>query len=246
MIHLGLLFFLGGTACAAMRSRVRNDTDSPVNLPALNHVEAKNEHSGPPQFDDVGELKHYQKVSLYALAFTSSGWFFYPSVSILAAPLLGYNAYNILRSLSHSHQQRQRSALTVFELIGIGATLLTGKFMTTSILMLFAFSRRNLLLQAGNISNNMAASEALNYSHNSFWVLREGVEIEVFGSELQDSDIVVFHSGDIISIEGVVIEGEGKVRQSGLNNKMKLVSKLIGDKVYPYTRLQQGCLHIAQ
>ena len=246
MIHLGLLFFLGGTTCAALRSRAKNGTGSSVNLPALSQPEAQNGYSSPPQFDDVGELKHYQKVSLYALAFTSSGWLFYPSVSILAAPLLGYNAYNILRSLSHSHQQRQRSALTVFELIGIGATLLTGKLVTSSVLMLFAFSRRNLLLQAGNISNNMSASEALNYSNNSFWVLREGVEIEVFGSELQDSDIVVFHSGDIISIEGVVIEGEGEVRQSGLNNKMKLVSKFTGDKVYPYTQLQHGCLHIAQ
>lgn len=249
MIHLGLVFFLGGAAVAVWRSCSNQSVGSSAALPALNYSDASDEEKRlgySSQFDDVGELRHYQKVSWYALAFTSSGWLFYPPAAVLAAPLLGYNACNYLRSLKRSPKLQQKSALTVFELFGVGATLLTGKPMVTSFVMLFAFGRRNLLLQAGNISNNMAPEQALRFRNNPFWVLREGVEVEVMGSELQDSDIVVFSSGDVISIEGVVIQGEGEVRQFGLNKKMNLVPKFIGDKVYPFTQLQQGCLHIKQ
>ena len=248
MIHLGLLFFLGGAAGAVWRSRSKKAVSTSTPLPVVSNFNSSEEESliYSSQFDDVGELRHYQKISWYAMAFTSSGWLFYPPVTMLAAPLLGYNTYNYLRSLKQSHSQQRKSALTVFELLGVGTTLLTGKPVATSAVMLFAFGRRNLLLQAGNISNNMEPAQALNYRNNTYWVLRDEAEVEVLGSELQDTDIVVFNSGDVISLEGVVVRGQGQVRQFDLKKKMKIVSKSLGDRVYPFTQLQDGLLHIKQ
>lgn len=250
MIHLGLLLFLGGAAGAIWRSHRKSTQSLPASLPVpyAYKVEKGDEHNtnSSTSFDDVGELKHYQKVSWYAMAFTSSGWLFYPPATMLAAPLLGYNAYNFMRSLGNSTSLQRKSALTMFELIGVGTTLMTGKPMATSMVMLFAFGRRNMLLQAGNISNNMLPSEALHFQNKTYWVLREGVEIETLGSQLQDSDIVVFTAGDVITLEGMVVEGEGEVLQIGLNKKMKTICKSIGDRVYPFTQLQRGSLQIKQ
>lgn len=249
MIHFSLLLFLGGAAGAVWRSHQKNSAVVPNSLAVLpgSGVETEDCGSGfSESFDDVGELKHYQKVSWYALVFTSSGWLFYPPAALLASPLLGYNAYNFLRSLRNSNDGQRKSALTVFELIGVGTTLLTSKPMATSLVMLFAFARRNMLLQAGNISNNLLPTDALRFHDKTYWVLRDGVEIETLGSQLKEADIVVFNAGDIITIEGIVVQGEGEVRQIGLNKKMKIIPKSIDDKVYPFTHLQHGCLQIKQ
>ena len=250
MIHLGLLLFLGGAASAVWRSHRKSTQNLPVSLPVpfTYKVEDGDECStnNSTSFDDVGELRHYQKVSWYAMAFTSSGWLFYPPVTMLAAPLLGYNAYNFIRSLGNSSSLQRKSALTIFELIGVGTTLMTGKPMATSMVMLFAFGRRNMLLQAGNISNNLSPAEGLRFQDKTYWVLRDGAEIETFGAQLQESDIIVFSAGDVITVEGIVVEGEGEVRQIGLNKKMKTVCKSIGDRVYPFTQLQRGGLQIKQ
>lgn len=249
MIQFSLLLFLGGAVGAVWRSYRKSSVVAPNSLAVVHSsgVEVEDYNQGfSENFDDVGELKHYQKVSWYALAFTSSGWLFYPPATLLASPLLGYNAYNFLRSLRNSNDGQRKSALTVFELIGVAATLLTAKPIATSLLMLFAFGRRNMLLQAGNISNNMLPTEALRFHDKTYWVLRDGVEIETLGSQLQDADIVVFQAGDIITIEGVVVEGEGEVRQIGLNKKMKTIGKSVGDRVYPFTQLLLGSLQIKQ
>lgn len=250
MIHLSLLLFLGGAVGAVWRSHRKSIQKLPTSLPApyTYKVEEDDEYNtnSSTSFDDVGELRHYQKVSWYAMAFTSSGWLFYPPATMLATPLLGYNAYNFVRSLGNSSSLQRKSALTIFELIGIGTTLMTGKPLATSMVMLFAFGRRNMLLQAGNISNNLSPTEALQFQDKSYWVLREGAEIETCGAQLQESDIIVFSANDVITVEGVVVQGKGEVRQIGLNKKMKTVCKSIGDRVYPFTHLQRGSLQIKQ
>lgn len=246
MIHLGFIFFLGGAAGAVWRGHRKKVVSNSASLPIVRSPELEISSAAVVHFDDVGEMRHYQRISWYALAFTASGWLFYPPASLLAAPLLGYNSYNFLKALGYSSVPQRRSALTVFEIIGVSTTLLTGKPMATSFVMLFAFIRRNMLLQAGNISNNLSPSMALEYQRHQYWVLREGAEIEVLGSQLKDSDIVVFNSGDVITIEGVVVSGEGTVRQFSLNKKMKLVCKTLGEKVYPFTYLQSGNIQIKQ
>lgn len=248
MIHPALLLFLGGAAGAVWRSHRKNTQNLSASLPVphIHKAEEADEQFAeiPTNFDDVGELKHYQKVSWYAMAFTSSGWLFYPPATVLAAPLLGYNAYNFIRSLGNSNSLQRKSALTLFEIIGVGTTLMTGKPMAASMVMLFAFGRRNMLLQAGNISNNMSPTEALHFQNKTYWILRDGAEIEILGSQLQDTDIVVFVAGDVITIHGIVVQGEGEVRQIGLNKKMKTIHKSTGDRVYPFTQLRSGGLQI--
>lgn len=248
MIHLGILCFLGGAAVAVLRSR-KNAKSIPDSLPVLSHStfeEGKANIHFPSVFDDVGELKHYQKVSWYSMAFTASGSLFYPPITILSSPLLGYSAFNFLRSLRNSSSHQRKSALTIFELIGVGATLYTGSLVMTSAVMLFAFGRRNLLIQAGNIANNLPPSAALRFQDKVHWVFREGVEVEVFGSQLQSSDILVYSAGDVIAIDGIIIDGEADIRQIGLNQKMKTVYKSVGDRVYPFTQLQNGSIKIEQ
>lgn len=252
MIQFGIILTAGGIACALWRDHRKkqhlkkqtvlsnsgqtNDTKA---LPAPDE--------DPPQradkvFDDVGEIHHYQRVSWYALALTASGSWFYPPIRLLSVPLLGYNTYYFFKTVKESDRADQRSPMTIFEGVSIAGSLVTGSVMTTAILLTLSFSIRKILLQAGNISHNVGFSKPLSKSQTRVWVLRDGAEIEMLASEIQEHDQVVLHADDIIMLQGYVVDGQAEVLQFSLRKRMKMVEKRVGDPVYPFTKLASGNL----
>ncbi|MEB4591264.1 hypothetical protein VSS37_09770 [Candidatus Thiothrix sp. Deng01] len=248
MIQLGVLLMAGGVAGALWRDyRKKQAYKSHAALPYAN-PEPQTSKLPPPTrvkvFDDVGELNHYQKISWYALAFAASGSWFYPPARLVSLPLLSYNTYHFFRTIRQSDKADQKSPVTLFESIGIAGSLATGSPFTASMLMVFSFGTRKLLLQAGNISNNIGFSQPFNPRYAKVWVMRDGAELETTVGNLREDDVIVLHAGDTIALEGKVLDGVGSVRQFSLRKQMKLIPKQEGDRVYPFTQLESGCLHV--
>jgi len=251
MIQLGILVPLAviGVASAIWREQKKHRQYSmKLSLPSPSEdsrLGSKQLHlKNTRVYDDVGELHHYQQVSWYTLAFAASGSLFYAPASLASVPLLGYNTYHFIKMIQHSKAADRKTPLTVFEIISIAASLATGRPTSASILFLLSFGSRKLLLQAGNISHNIDLSQTLNLKRTQVCILKEGVEVEVSVSELQDKDIIVMRTGDTVSLEGNVIDGEGEVRQFSLQKQMKLIPKRKDDRVYPFTKIESGCLYI--
>lgn len=250
MIQFGIILTASGIACALWRDyrkkqHFKKQTALPTNSGPTQALPAPDEDT--PQrdgrtFDDVAEINHYQRVSWYALALTASGSWFYPPIRLLSIPLLGYNTYYFFKTVKESDRADQKSPMTIFEGVSIAGSLLTGSILTTAILLSLSFSIRKLLLQAGNISHNVGFTKPLSKSQTRVWVLRDGAEIEMLASELQEHDQVVLHANDVIMLRGYVVDGQADVLQFSLRKKMKTVEKNIGDPVYPFTKLASGNL----
>jgi cation transport ATPase len=237
----------GGVAAALWRQyKQRQHTPLPDALPYLetNQVAQQDANHHSRVFDDVGELHHYQRVTWYALAFAASGAWFYPPATLVSLPLLSYNAYHFLRTLHQSDASEQKSPISIFQIISITGTLVTGRALAASVLLLFSFTTRKLLLQAGNISHHVGFAQPFNPRKLPVWVLRDGAEIETTIAGLQQTDIVVLHPGDTIALHGEVIQGHGVVHQFSLRKQIKSLPKQTGDKVFPYTQLASGCLYV--
>lgn len=241
MIQLGLLLVAGGVIGAMLRQR-RNHVDASSGEPSL-PVTSSNVVVSEDKFDDVGELKHYQTVSWYAFALSTSGALFFPPATLLSLPLVGYNSYNFFRVVKHSKKEERKSAMVVFESIAIAGSLLTNRPIASSILFLAAFGSRKFWVYVGNLANNVELNTPAT-AMNSVWVLRDGVEVETARSQVHETDIIIVNAGENIPLEGVVIRGEGEVKQFGLMRKMKTLSKQVGDSVYPMTKLGNGKLYI--
>lgn len=253
MMPLALLVPLavGGVAGAWWREQRQRRRATrlamPSDLPDPAHHDAISTDvpSSPPKvFDDVGEVHHYQRASWYTLAFATSGSWFYPPAILLTVPLFGYNSYHFLRMLRQSEPKDWKAPLTVFKATAITGTLVTGRPVVASLLFLFSFGTRKLMLQAGNIGNNVDFSKGLNPRLARVWALRDGTEVELPLSQLHSGDIVVAQAGDVMAVKGVVAAGEGNVRQFSLRRQVKLIPKKVGDRVYPWTRLESGDLQI--
>ena len=250
MIQFSLLASLlaSGLIGAAVR-HYKQRTDAADNVEYTALTDQSRHHKKLSQrrcrvFDDIGELHHYQQIAWYALAFSAASSWFFPPAALISLPLLGYNGYHYYRVLCHSASTERRTPMAIFELIGITASLLTGRIVPASVLFLFSFGTRKWLLQAGNISNNIGLKNAINPHLAQVWVLRNGAEIEVPLPELQPGDVVILHPGDTVALSGTVVQGKGLVSQFSLRKYMKQVPKYRGDQVYPFTKVTSGHLHI--
>jgi Cu2+-exporting ATPase len=247
MIQFGIILTAGGIGYALWRDyRKKQLFRKQIALPNTGNVlpspDVDAAQTENKEFDDVGEIHHYQRASWYALALTASGSWFYPPIKLLGIPLLGYGTYYFFKTVKKSDRADQKSPMTIFEGVSIAGSLATGSTMTTALLLVMSFSIRKLLLQAGNITHNVGFSQPVGKRHTKVWVLRDGAEIEMWASELQDTDQIVLHAGDVIMLQGSVVEGHAEILQFSLRKKMKIVEKSIGNQVYPFTKLTSGSL----
>ncbi|MCX7384489.1 MAG: TolC family protein, partial [Alphaproteobacteria bacterium] len=72
------------------------------------------------------------------------------------------------------------------------------------------------------------------------WRLLDGVEVEAPFAELKLGDVLVVSAGDIIPVDGTVVQGLASIDQRLLSGEARPVEKALGDPVYAGTALLAG------
>lgn len=252
MIQMALFLplVIGGVASALWREQNQKKRASVVLSPYFPQPILPSDQESSSKFskevtiiDDTAEVLHGQRVSLMALALSGSGALVFSPFTLASIPLLSYSTYYFLNTIHRSNAKRKKSALTVFELVSVAGTILTGRYLLLSSLLAFSFSIRKWALQAGNITS-IGMGKAFDPGFQKIWVLRNESEVEIDRSELQHDDIAVLHTGDIIRVNGEVVKGEGMVEQFALTGFSQIVPKQKGDPVFTYTVVAAGDLFV--
>jgi len=72
------------------------------------------------------------------------------------------------------------------------------------------------------------------------WILRNNVEIEVSLEDTQSNDEIVVRSGEIIPVDGVILDGVALIDQRVLTGESQPAEKKTGDEVFASTLLLSG------
>jgi len=76
------------------------------------------------------------------------------------------------------------------------------------------------------------------------WVIKNGVEIQVSIDQVKENDILVVAAGDIIPVDGTVIDGVAAVDQKVLTGESQPVDKMVDARVFASTMVLSGQIHI--
>ena len=167
----------------------------------------------------------------------------------LPAPLRA--AYTVWRSLGfiwrgvrcllHRHLE-----VEVLDALSIGVSILRGDTNTAGSVM--------FLLQVGALLeewtrkkslDDLARSMALNVDR--VWVRAQGTEVLVPLTKVNPGDEIVVHAGNLVPLDGTVIEGEAMVNQAALTGESMPVRKTVGATVYAGTVVEEGgCVFVAK
>jgi len=189
--------------------------------------------------DDAAEISHYQHVSLASLALSTSGAIFYAPIVLASIPLLSYNAFYFAKTIRRSRIRHKSSTMVIFEVASLAGTLLVGRYVITASLFTLSYSTRKWMLHAGNLAN-IGVRRAMDPQFNKIWILRNDVEIEISLSKMQPNDVAILHQGDVIRTNGIIIKGEGMIKQYSLTGIIQVIPKKMGDPVFSFTQVAAG------
>ena len=167
----------------------------------------------------------------------------------LPAPIQA--AYTLWRSIAFVWKGvrcllQRRLEVEVLDALSISASLLRGDFGTAGSVM-FLLNLGSLLEEwtRKKSLDDLARSMALNV--DKVWVRAEGGEVLLPLTRVHAGDEIVVRSGNMIPLDGAVIEGEAMVNQAALTGESMPVRKGEGATVYAGTVVEEGeCVFVAK
>ena len=167
----------------------------------------------------------------------------------LPAPLNA--AYTVFRSIEFLWKGvcclwRRKLEVEVLDALSIGVSILRGDFATAGSVM-FLLNVGSLLEEwtRKKSLDDLARSMALNV--DKVWVRAQGTEVLMPLTKVHPGDEIVVRSGNMIPLDGTVIEGEAMVNQSALTGESMPVRKTTGATVYAGTVVEEGeCVLVAK
>ena len=167
----------------------------------------------------------------------------------LPAPLNA--AYTVFRSIKFLWKGvcclwRRKLEVEVLDALSIGVSILRGDFATAGSVM-FLLNVGSLLEEwtRKKSLDDLARSMALNV--DKVWVRSQGTEVLLPLTKVQPGDEIVVRSGNMVPLDGTVIEGEAMVNQAALTGESMPVRKAKGATVYAGTVVEEGeCVFLAK
>ena len=167
----------------------------------------------------------------------------------LPAPIQA--AYTLWRSIAFVWKGvrcllQRRLEVEVLDALSISASLLRGDFGTAGSVM-FLLNLGSLLEEwtRKKSLDDLARSMALNV--DKVWVRAEGGEVLLPLTKVHAGDEIVVRSGNMIPLDGTVVEGEAMVNQAALTGESMPVRKNEGATVYAGTVVEEGeCVFVAK
>ena len=167
----------------------------------------------------------------------------------LPAPIRA--AYTVWRSIAFVWKGvrcllRRRLEVEVLDALSIGVSVLRGDFSTAGSVM-FLLNLGSLLEEwtRKKSLDDLARSMALNV--DKVWVRSQGTEVLLPLTKVQPGDEIVVRSGNMVPLDGTVIEGEAMVNQAALTGESMPVRKANGATVYAGTVVEEGeCVFLAK
>jgi Cu2+-exporting ATPase len=100
-----------------------------------------------------------------------------------------------------------------------------------------------MLVKSKDISAQMLTN-VFEQQPSKVWILKEAIEIEIPLEALHVNDIVVIRTGEVVPIDGIIIEGMATIDQHALTGEAIPAEKVVCDQVFAATILVSGQIHV--
>ncbi|MFK5970432.1 MAG: heavy metal translocating P-type ATPase [Candidatus Marithrix sp.] len=193
--------------------------------------------------EDNRQNKHYLSFSIISLGLATTGALFYNPLTLISIPILLYVSSPIFQEGFVGIIKDKKLNIAIIDSISIIGGVITGYYFFSALSNVIFYSAKTIL----NKTRNSTKKNLINVfaeQPRSVWVLKDGIEIEVSLDELKEGDIVVVNAGEVIPVDGLIVEGIATVDQHALTGEAQPYEKIIDDNVLAATIVLTGCIHI--
>ncbi len=166
-----------------------------------------------------------------------------PIVTAVNMPLMLWNAYPIALRAYRVWRREGRLNVDFLDTLAIAASLMQGNPMAGAIVT-WLIKLGDWIRDLTAAGSKRAISELLEFQSKTAWVLRDGVVTSIPATELAVGDAVIAYPGEIIPVDGEVIDGHAMIDQKTITGEGLPVMRAKGEAVFAATVIRDGQLTI--
>jgi Cu2+-exporting ATPase len=166
-----------------------------------------------------------------------------PAVIALNLPLLLWNSRPIVRRAWTVLRRERRLNVDFLDTLAIAASIIQGNLLTGA-LIAWLIRLGDWIRDLTAAGSKRAVSMLLEFRQKRAWVLRNGALAAVPASDVVIGDVVVVHHGEMIPVDGEVLEGRALVDQKTITGESLPVMRGAGEATFAATIVRDGQLKI--
>ena len=166
-----------------------------------------------------------------------------PVAMAVNVPLLLWSAYPIAKRAWGVLRRERRLNIDFLDTLAIAASIGQGQLITGAVI--------TWLIRLGDWIRDLTAAgakravgELLEFRQRRAWVERGGGIVSVPASELVVDDVVIVYHGEMIPVDGEIIEGRALIDQKTITGESLPVMRAPGETAYAATIVREGQLTI--
>jgi Cu2+-exporting ATPase len=189
------------------------------------------------------EANHYLKLSGVHLSLAIIRQFIYPPIAPLYLGVFIYSNFPLYRRAETSLMKYRRIDYYVSNAFTSIIALAFGQYVAMGIGNFFYFLGDKIIVITQRHSQKILTN-TLEQLPSMVWCLRDNVEIEISLDNVHINDIIVVTIGEIIPIDGTIINGNAMIDQHALTGEQQPAEKSIGERVLASTLVISGKIWI--
>jgi heavy metal translocating P-type ATPase len=162
-----------------------------------------------------------------------------PVIAAVNLPLMLWNALPIARRAWNVWDNERRLNIDVLDTLAISASVLQGNPLAGCIVT-WLIKLGDWIRDLTAAGSRRAINELLEFQSKSAWVLRNGVIEAVAAADLRPNDLVVVYPGEMISVDGEIVDGHATIDQKTITGEGLPVSKGVGEAAFAATVIRDG------
>ena len=167
-----------------------------------------------------------------------------PTLLPVSAPLFAYTAIPSFRGAYEVLFKERRLGVDVLDSIVVMGCLATLHVFPGAILAWCLSVGRYLVRRTEDNSKKLLLG-AFGKQPRYVWLIKDGIEIEVPLDRLDKGEIVAVHTGEMVPVDGIIVEGLAMIDQHALTGESAPAEKGVGDRVFASTVMVAGKVHVA-
>lgn len=166
-----------------------------------------------------------------------------PIVFALNLPLIFWNAFPIGARAYNVWRHESRLNVDFLDVLAISASLMQANPLAGSIIV-WLVKLGDWIRDLTAAGSRRAIAELLEFQSKTAWVVRDGEIVAIPSHALAVEDIVVVYPGEVIPVDGEIVEGSATIDQKTITGEGLPVIRGKGEAAFAATVLRDGQLRI--